>query len=116
MGRASRGADPDAARPGASGDRQEPACPETAGEERTGCPPAADAGEGAYPRAGPDVQVPDAQVPDSPVAADLIAAALTREVQAVVVLVGRMPAACRPAAAQAPGGGMLVPGSAAVGL
>lgn len=82
------------------------------GEEGTGCPPAADAGEGAHPGAGPDVQVPDA-----PVAADLIAAVLIAEAPAgVVVLVCRVPAACRPVAAQVPGGRVLVPEPTGAGL
>lgn len=88
-----------------------------AGQEGTGCPPAADAGEGAHPGAGPDVQVPDA-----PVAADLIAAVLiavelvVEALAAVVVLVCRVPAACQPVAARVPGGGVLLPGSAGAGL
>ena len=49
--------------------------------------------------------------------ADLIAAVLIAEVPAaVVVLVCRMPAACRPVAAQVPDGRVLVPEPTAAGL
>lgn len=88
-----------------------------AGEERTDCVAAASAGEGAHPAVdlegvvpdGPDhdVQVPvglirDESVPGVRIPDGWDAAALTMEAEAAVVLVGRLPAACRPAAAFLP--------------